>query len=345
MKEKRWLIIISLIVLLFIGFIMLNRNSKRELVDKTNYIMGTVINLSMYEDIDDEIFEGAFNIVRDIEEKMSLQIKDSELNKLNNYGFDNFIEVSEETRFVIEKSLDYSEISDGHFDITIGPIVELWGIGSEDARVPKSKEIKDLLPKVNYKDISMEDNKIKLNNEGMIIDLGGIAKGYAADEVVRYLESQGVNEAIVDLGGNIYTLGSKDEETPWTVGIQNPYNESRGDFLGVLNASDQSVVTSGVYERYVEKDDKKYHHIIDPFTGYPVDNELMSVSIISDDSIDGDALSTAVFALGTEKGHKLVDSLENVEAIFVTKDKKVYLTPNIKDDFELKNDDFKIKNF
>lgn len=343
MKEKKWLIIISLVILLFIGFITINRNPKRELVDKTNYIMGTVINLSMYDDIDDEIFNGAFDVVRDIEKKMSLQIKDSELNKLNNKGFEEFVELTDETRFVIEKGIDYSKLSNGYFDVSIGPIVKLWSIGNKDARVPKAEEIKDLLPKVNYKDISIEGNKVKLNNKGMIIDLGGIAKGYAADQVVKYLKSQGVDEAIIDLGGNIYTLGSKDEENSWTVGIQNPYNESRGDFLGTLDVSDRSVVTSGVYERYVEKDDKKYHHIIDPFTGYPVENELMSVSIISDESIDGDALSTAAFALGTKAGTKLVNSLKNVEAIFVTKDKEVYLTPKLQDNFKLKNDDFKVK--
>lgn len=345
MNEKKWLAIISLVVVLFIGFGLMNKNNKSELIDKTNYIMGTVITLNMYDDVDEEIFKGAFDVIRKIEKKMSLQIEDSELNKLNNSGFDTPVELSDETQYVIEKGIDYSKVSDGYFDISIGPIVKLWGIGTEQAKVPKSEDIEPLLSKVNYKNINIEDNKIKLIDEDMIIDLGGIAKGYAADEVVKYLKSKNIERAIVDLGGNIYALGSKDDDNPWTIGIQNPYNETRGDYLGILSVSDKSVVTSGVYERYVEEDNKKYHHILDPFTGYPVDNELMSVTIVSDESIDGDALSTAVFALGVEKGYELVKSLDDIEAIFITKDKDIYLTPDLKNDFEIKNTDFKFKDF
>ena len=347
MNEKKWLISISLVIILFLGFALMNKNktSENELVEKTNYIMGTVIKLRMYDDVDDDLFEGAFDVIRDIEEKMSLQIQTSELNDINDNAFDEFVEVSDQTRFVIQKGIDYAEISNGYFDISIGPVVKLWGIGSEDAKVPNDNDLKGALSKVDYKKIEIEANKVKLNSPDMIVDLGGIAKGYAADEVVKYLKSQGVERAIIDLGGNIYTLGSKDEETAWTIGVQNPFNEARGDFLGTLGVSDKSVVTSGVYERYLEEDGKKYHHILDPFTGYPVDNDLMSVTIVSDDSLDGDALSTAVFALGTEKGYELVESLDDVEAIFVTKDKAIYLTDNIKDSFKLKDKDFEIKDF
>lgn len=346
MNEKKWLISISLVIILFLGFALINKNetSEKELVEKTNYIMGTVINLTMYDDVDEEIFEGAFDVIRDIEKKMSLQIDTSELNEINKNGYDNFVEVSDETSFVIEKGIDYSQISQGYFDITIGPAVKLWGIGSKDAKVPSDDDLKVALSKVDYRDVEIEDKKVKLNSQGMIVDLGGIAKGFAADKVVDYLKSNGIEKAIVDLGGNIYTLGSKEDDSPWTIGIQNPYNEARGDFLGSLSVEDKSVVTSGVYERYLEEDNKKYHHILDPFKGYPVDNELMSVTIVSDKSLDGDALSTAVFALGVDEGSKLVKSLDDVEAIFVTKDKEVFLTDQLKSDFKIKNKDFKIQD-
>ncbi len=345
MSEKKWLIIISFIVILFLGFRVMNKEKKSndDIITQTNYIMGTIIKIDIYDKVDKKILEDSFDIIRNIEKKMSLNIASSEINDLNKNGFNDFVSVSDQTAFVIEKSMSYSKLSHGYFDITVGPLVQLWGIGTDKARVPSSNEIKSALPRIGYQNVQIKDNKVKLKKDNMIIDLGGIAKGYAADEVAQYLKSKGVKRAIIDLGGNIYALGSKDTNLPWSVGIQNPFNEKRGDFIGIINVSNKSVVTSGVYERYFEKDGKKYHHILNPFTGYPVDNELMSVSIVSNDSIDGDALSTSVFALGVQRGYELVKSLENVEAIFVTKDKEIYITPNIKDNFKLKSKDFKVK--
>lgn len=347
MSEKRWLIIIALVATLFLGFRFMSRDSKSDvdMTTKTNYIMGTVMNISIYDKVDEKIFEDSFDIIRNIENKMSLNIADSEVNNLNNKGFNDFVEVSDQTLFVLEKSMEYSKLSNGYFDVTIGPLVELWGIGSDRARIPNSNEIKDSISKIDYQNVEIDGNKVKLNKDNMVIDLGGIAKGYATDEVANFLKSKGVNRAIIDLGGNIYALGSKEKNIPWTVGIQDPFNEKRGNFVGVVKAIDKSVVTSGVYERYLEQDGKKYHHILDPFTGYPVDNDLMSVTIISDNSIDGDALSTAVFALGTQKGYELVKSLEGIEAIFITKDKDIYLTPDVKNSFEINSKDFKVKSF
>lgn len=347
MGEKRWLIIISLVVLLFLGFKVMTKekSSKENVTTQTNYIMGTIMKIDIYDKVDEKIFKDSFDIIRDIEKKMSLNIEDSEINNVNKNGFNKLVKVSDQTLFVLKKSMDYSKLSSGYFDVTVGPLVELWGIGSDQARVPSSDEIKASIANIDYKNIQIKDNKVKLNKDNMIVDLGGIAKGYAADEVASFLRSKGVKRAIIDLGGNVYTLGSKDKNIPWTVGIQNPFDEKRGDYIGAISVSDQSVVTSGVYERYLEKDGKKYHHILDPFTGYPVNNELMSVSIISEKSIDGDALSTAVFALGVQRGYELVSSLEDVEAIFVTKDKEIYITPNLKDSFKGHSKDFKIKTF
>ncbi|AFS79135.1 thiamine biosynthesis lipoprotein ApbE [Gottschalkia acidurici 9a] len=345
MKGKKRISIILLVLLLFLGYRLFPQIFSSNKQTKTNFIMGTIINLTIYDKVSDDVFSGAFDVIRDIENKMSLNIDGSELNSVNKSSGKSSVSVSDETAYVINRSLEYSKLSNGHFDITIGPLVQLWGIGTENAKLPTEDEINNLLPKVGYERLSVSGNNVKLEDEGMIVDLGSIAKGYAADEVARYLESKGVKRAIVDLGGNIYVLGSKDESIPWTVSVQNPFSETRGDVLGILKASNKSIVTSGVYERFFEKDGKRYHHILDPFTGYPVENELMSVSIVSDKSIDGDALSTSIFSLGLKDGYSLINSLNNVDAIFVTKDKNVYVTPGIKNNFEIKDTSFKLKEF
>lgn len=343
MTDKKWIAIVSIVIILFISFGLINKGRSTEPIKKTNYIMGTIMNLTIYDNGDDETVESAFDVIRDIEKKMSLNIEDSEINKINKTATTP-VSMSKDTEFVIKKSYDYSKLTDGHFDVTIGPLVELWGIGSEDARVPSEDEINSALEKVDYKNIELNDKTIKLLKDDMVLDLGGIAKGYAADKVADYLREKNISRAIVDLGGNIFALGSKENGVDWSVGIQNPFDETRGEFLGLVRISNKSVVTSGVYERYLEENGKKYHHILDPFTGYPVDNELMSVTIVSDKSIDGDALSTGAFSLGLEKGYELIESLEGVDAIFVTKEKQVFLTPSLSDNFELKNTEFKIES-
>ena len=177
----------------------------------------------------------------------------------------------------------------------------------------------------------------------MEIDLGGIAKGYAADKIAEYLKEENVESAIINLGGNVYALGEKDKNTAFKVGIQDPTNE-RGNSIGSINVSNESVVTSGIYERYIKKDGVIYHHMIDPSTGYPFDNNLSSVTIVSSSSIIGDGLSTTTFGLGLEKGMKLIESIDNTDAIFITKDKKVYTTSNLKGKLNLTDDDFKLMN-
>ena len=348
MKDKKWISIVLLIFILFAGYRAFPRllsSDKNEPQAKTNYIMGTIVKLTIYDKVSDDIFTGAFDVVRDIENKMSLNIDTSEVNSINKSAGKSSVSVSSETSYVLNKSLEYSKLSNGHFDVTIGPLVQLWGIGTEKAKIPTQQEINSLLPKVGYEKVSLSDNSVYLQEEGMLIDLGSITKGYAADEVAKYLSSKGVKRAIIDLGGNVYVLGSKDKDTPWTVGVQNPFDNTRGTSLGIVKVSDKSIVTSGVYERFFEKNGKRYHHILYPATGYPVENELMSVSIISDKSIDGDALSTSTFSLGLKDGYKLIDSLDGVDAIFVTKNKDVYITSGLKDSFELSDKEFNLKNF
>ncbi|WZL72268.1 FAD:protein FMN transferase [Clostridiaceae bacterium 35-E11] len=311
---------------------------------KTNFFLGTVVTITIYDHASEEIFNQVFERIRDIENKMSMNIAQSEVMQINDQAGHHFVSVSKDTFDVIQKGIYYSELSQGKFDISIGPIVKLWNIGSEDARIPSSEEIAAKLKLVNYKDILLNETeqKVMLKDQDMMIDLGGIAKGFVADEVRTILQNNGVEHAIINLGGNIFALGNKPNGQPWAVGIQNPF-EPTGTPLGAVKVANQSVVTSGIYERLLEKDGKKYHHILSTETGYPIENNLVGVSIITDQSTDGDGLSTTIFSLGLTEGMQLVEKLDGVDALFITKDSEIYPTSGIKNNFHLSNDAFTLK--
>lgn len=344
MNLRKNTIIIIVLITVFLFGCSNNENIKSDLpISKTDFHLGTVITIKIYDKEDEAILEKAFERIKDIENKMSKDIEDSEVSKINeNAGLD-FVEISEDTYNVIEKSIYYSEISKGYFDITIGPLVKLWNIGSENARVPSQEEINTNLNKIDYKNILLnkENNSVMLKDNDMILDLGGIAKGYIADEIVKLLKDNEVNSAIIDLGGNIFALGNKDINKKWTIAIQNPFS-IRGEYIGIIEVENSSIVTSGVYERFLEYEGKKYHHILNPYTGYPVENDLSGVSIISDKSIDGDALSTSIFSLGLKDGIELVENIDGVEAVFITNDKEVYITSGLKDVLQVTDKEFKI---
>nr|WP_207794487.1 FAD:protein FMN transferase [Clostridium botulinum] len=321
-------------------------NSKpEEPVSRETYLMGTIINIKAYGKNADKAVQSSVDKISDIENKMSLNISTSEVNKINKNAGIAPVKVSKNTFDVVKASLIYSEKSKGSFDITVEPLVSLWGIGTDKARIPSKDEISNALKLINYKDviINEKESTVMLKRKGQAIDLGAIAKGYTADELKKVLLNYNVSSAFLSLGGNVYVLGNKPDKTPWKIGVQNPL-EPRGDYLGIVSVSDKSVVTSGNYERFFERNGKRYHHIFDTKTGYPAEKGLISVSIISDKSIDGDALSTSVYTLGLDEGKKLIESLKGVEAIFVTNDKKVYITSGLKDTFKLTNTDFKLQN-
>lgn len=347
MTKKSKSIILGFLIIILLAVTLKISNSKTSdtlPISKRGFFLGTIIDINIYEQVSDDVFTDIFNLIDSIENKMSITIKNSEVSKINEMAGKSSVQVSPETFYVITKSKHYSSISDGLFDISIGPLVKLWGIGTENAKLPTPEEITSNLNKINYQNILLDksNHEVKLLKEEMAIDLGSIAKGYVADEIAEYLQSQNIKNAIINLGGNIYALGNNPNSDFWSIGIQNPF-EPRGKSLGYIHVKNKSIVTSGVYERYFEKDNKKYHHILDPFTGYPVENSLMSVSIISDNSIDADGLSTTVFSLGLEKGIELIESLDNVNAIFVTKDHNIYTTSNLKNHFTLTNNDFTLR--
>jgi thiamine biosynthesis lipoprotein len=259
---------------------------------------------------------------------MSATLEDTPVDRINKNAGIRPVPVPMDLIDVLEQALRYGALSEGAFDPTIGPLVQRWAIGSEHPRIPGALEIEETLSLINWQDVVIDRKEatVFLRRSGMALDLGAIAKGYAADEVGALLKKAGIQGAIIDLGGNIFAYGTKQGGAPWRIGIQNPLS-SRGAYLGILEVRHKSIVTSGVYERYAEIDGKRYHHILSTQDGYPVSNGLLSVTIIADRSMDADALSTAAFALGYEKGRALVESQDHAEALFIFEDKHIRGTP------------------
>ena len=348
MNKKKLPLILILIIVILSSLHLLITNKKEDKISSTYYNLGTINEITLYnikKEHGKRILKECESILIDIDNKMSCQILTSEISKINDNAGIDYVSVSDDTYRVIKESIDFSKISNDTFDISIGPIIDLWGIGTDNAKVPTKEDIQSKLSLVNYKNILLDENthSVKLSKKNMKIDLGGIAKGYAADKIYAYLKEENLESALINLGGNIYALGTKSNNQPFSIGIQDP-TKARGNSIGNIKISNKSVVTSGIYERYLEFNDKIYHHMLDPHTGYPFDNNLSSVTIVSDTSMICDALSTTTFGLGIEGGMRLIDDMDGVDAIFITKDKKVYLSKNLKGSFNLTDTSFTIVN-
>jgi len=244
------------------------------------------------------------------------------------------VKVSDDTLAMLNKSLHYAGLSNGAFDPTVGPLMELWGFGQQYCQVPGSEELKASLALVGFQRLVI-DSKAKtvfLPVKGMKVDLGGIAKGYATDRAVEKLREMGIHSAIINAGGNVYALGSRPNGTPWTIGIRDPRDRTR--IIAVIKAKDAAVATSGDYERYFIKDGVRYHHILDPSTGKPA-RHLMAVTVVAANAAQADVLATALFVLGPQSGPVMMRSLSGAKAVFVDKQKNVIITPGLKDKLEL----------
>ncbi|ALV22298.1 FAD:protein FMN transferase [Carnobacterium antarcticum] len=347
---KQWKMLFSLIVALLIVTSCGKENEARDLVSdpysRTEFMMGTVVNVKIYNEGKEEVLTAVFDRMEELAGKITVDEPGSEVEAINQQAGIAPVAVSEDVYELLEAAYAYSEETRGSFDMTIGPLTELWHIGFDDARKPEQAEIDEALTLVDYRQVEFyEANQtVYLPKQGMRLDLGAIAKGYITDEVVKVLKEHEVDTAIVDLGGNVFVLGHspRAENADWNVGVQDPF-ETRGEILGSIPVSNQTIVTSGIYERFLEVDGMQYHHLMDPETGYPFDNEIAGVSIISEKSIDGDGLSTAAFSDGLEAGLDYIEQIEGVEAIFVTKDRNVYVTDGLKKGFHLNNDTFTLQ--
>ena len=312
--------------------------------ENTKFMMGTVVTLRVYNKGKQSVLDGAFKLLKQEAKEVTINQSGSEIDKVNKAAGKHAVVVSKDVYPIIKAAYYYSQNSDESFDLAIGSVTQLWRIGFSDARVPKQSEIDQAVKLVDYTKVKLNDKKrsVYLEKKGMKLDLGGIAKGYMTDQVHKYFLNHGVSTAIIDLGGNIFVMGDSPKGTKsgdWTVGIQDP-KESRGTAIGSIPAKNMSIVTSGIYERYLKKNGKIYSHLMDPKTGSPYQNNLMGVSIISKKSTDGDALSTATFDKGLKAGMKYINgkSKQDIGAIFITKDRKVYVSDNLKKKFSLFSD-------
>lgn len=288
----------------------------------TDMLFDTVIKIQILDPADESILDDLKKLCEKYDTMFSTTNTDSELYKLNHANGQPFT-VSSETANLIQKGIHYSELSGGAFDLTIEPVSALWDFKADKPTVPSSDAIAQAVSHVDYTKVDIQDNTVTLEDPEAGIDLGAIAKGYIADQVKTYLKKQGIKHAIINLGGNVDVIGTKPDGSKYNIGIQKPFDES-GEAITSVQLKDQTVVTSGIYERYFKKNGKLYHHILDPRTGYPCENNLYSVSIITDSSTKADALSTTCFLLGYEKGMELIQSMDGVEAIFITDNEKVH---------------------
>lgn len=338
MKKQLYLrVIVGLVIVAGLIFIFNLSDTEPEeqpitSTQRTKFMMDTAIEIRATGFNSDTAVEQAFAEIERVERLFSRHLPDSEISAINNKA-GSWVTVSPETVELIQKSLAFGEISSGSFDITVGTLIELWDIGGETNSVPTEAEIKSALANINYLDVEIEEqqNLIKIP-PGSIIDLGGIAKGYAIDRAREVLRSAGIEHGMVFAGGDISTIGVKEDGTSWRVGIQDPRQST--SLLGIISLADSTIVTSGDYERFFIQDGVRYHHILDPDTGYPA-RDVISVTVVADSAADGDALSTAVFVLGRKAGLELIESITGFEAVIVDNDGEVWLSTGIENKIEL----------
>lgn len=310
-------------LLLLVCVATLSACGPRSPLSKNGFLLDTVITITLYDSQSQRILDDAFTLCEKYDAMFSRTDPDSEVYALN-HSSGKAMPMSPESIEVIETAIYYSGLTDGKYDITICPVTDLWNFKADFPALPDPDALQQALTTVDYRNIVVDGNTVRLDN-GAMIDLGSIAKGYIADRLADFLQSRGVNSAIINLGGNIMTVGEKAPGKPFSIGIQKPF-EQRNETIGAVAINGKSVVSSGVYERYFLLDDMLYHHILDVRTGYPVDLGLSSVTILSDKSVDGDALSTCCFVLGLTEGMALVESLNGVEAVFISDDGAEYFS-------------------
>lgn len=304
---------------------------KEALPAQTQLHLGTVCTINLFESGTTDLYSKMFQRLKAIEQVFSVKLAHSTLSQVNQAAGIAAVVVPQEVIFVLQEALRIAERTGGAFDPTIGPLVDLWDIGGDNSLVPSQEEIDHARSLVDWRLVEIDPvaSTVYLPRQGMALDLGGIAKGFAADQLVAMAQEEGVQRALFDLGGNIYAYGTKEDGSSWRVGIKNPASPAGSPALA-LSVRNRSVVTSGMYERFFEQDGIRYHHILNPATGFPVWNDVQSVTIVSESSLLADALSTSVFILGKERGLRLLES-EAAEGVIISAEDMVYPTSGLAD--------------
>ena len=306
------------VLLLFCGC---QKNPSQMSISDVGFYFDTVVEIKLNGTEDESILKECFDLMAEYESLLSRTREGSDVWKIN-HSAGTPVSVSEDTVSLIRLARKYYDLSDGAFDITIAPYVTLWDFQNNPGTIPTKDELTAASKHVGFENVQVSGNTVTLADPEAQIDLGGIAKGFIADRLKEYLTKEGIESAWINLGGNVLTIGMKPDKSPWKIGIRKPFGAAT-ETAAVISVSGKSVVTSGTYERYFEKDGTIYHHILEPKTGEPVQNHLYSVTILSDSSADGDALSTTCFVLGKEDGLALVESLDGIEAMFITDEQEL----------------------
>lgn len=328
--------------------------TEKEPISISSIKLNTAIQITIYDSQDKSLLDDCLALCDRYELIFSRTNENSELYKLNHRisdsavsnqtietqttpyqvnGTTNTWHISEYLAALLSEGLDITRESDGAFDIAIAPLTSLWDFTAEDPKAPDDADIQKVLPLCSSDGVTIDGQDITLPSDDIQFDVGAIAKGYIADRLKDFLVKKGVNSAIINLGGNVLCIGSKPDGTPFKVGIQKPFAD-RNETEAVMDITGKSVVSSGIYERCFKQNGKLYHHILNPKTGYPYDNSLISVTIISDQSVDGDALSTTCFALGLEDGLKFAEK-KGVQAVFITEDYELHYTDGFQDEINV----------
>ncbi|MEN4668910.1 FAD:protein FMN transferase [Pantoea agglomerans] len=305
-------------------------------------LMGSPILLKLFDD-NQTLAGQVFRLIKQQENLFTVNRAASEVMAINHAAGQNPVVVSQPVFDLIACAHAVSLLPDSLFNLAIGPLVKCWKIGFQGHRVPSETELQARMALTNPHDVILDDTSrsVMLARPGMEIDLGAIAKGYIADVVQAFLRQQQVSSALINLGGNVQTVGAPPEEAGWAIGLKKPFGEAE-ELIGVISVNNRSVVTSGIYERYFELDGVCYHHILDPRSGYPLDNDLLSVTVISDRSLDGDIYTTLLYGLGVEQGIACLAEQPGIEAIFVTRDRQVICSSQRHFSFQLLDTDYRL---
>ncbi len=321
--KKRSLSVLLLLTLLLQTLFFTGCSVDASPISQNGFYFDTIIQITVYSAKDAACLDGCFALAETYENMFSATVEGSDVWRINHSNGEPIM-VSDDTISLLTTALTYAELSGGKIDPTIEPVSSLWDFHTVDEpSVPSDTAIQEALSHVDYTAVTITGNSVTLEDPEAAIDLGFIAKGYIADRIKDYLISNQVKSALINLGGNVLVLGSKPDGSAYNIGIQKPFAED-GSSITTVSVRDKSLVSSGVYERYFYEDGKLYHHILDTTTGYPLNNNIAGVTILSDSSVVGDALSTTCYCLGLEAGMKLIESLDQVEALFITMDNELY---------------------
>ena len=325
--SKKFLIHLAIVLLLSAIFSCAPR--EQELQKRTQFIMGTLVEITVREKDTDKAqsaISSAFDEIRRLEKLMSTRLADSEISQLNDLaGGESSLAVSPDVLDVIRRGIYWGNKSQGALDISIGPVSRLWQFDDENPAIPEAQRLADAARLVNFREIEIDESTVRLKQPGMSLHLGAIAKGHAVDRAMTVLEKNGIRHALINAGGDLKALGERKDGQPWTIGLQHPRQPEK--LSASFTLAGKAVATSGDYQRYFTKDNTRYHHILDPATGLPA-RGVISCTIIAETVMDADALATAVFVLGYEKGMALVDSVDGVEGMMITESGETIFSKN-----------------